>query len=73
MNLKSVKFVLVSALILSAAFATVLTSAVLHANETPVIKCSGDPVDGGHPTFSYVGDPVDGGHPNGNQTGNQTG
>lgn len=73
MNFKLVKFVLVSALILSAAFATVLTSAVLHANETPMIKNSGGPVDGGHPTFSYVGDPVDGGHPNCNQTGNQTG
>ena len=73
MNFKLAKFVLVSALILSAVFASVPTSAVLHANETPKTNRIGDPVDGGHPTFSNVGDPVDGGHPNGNQTGNQTG
>ena len=54
MNLKIVKFLLVSALFCSVIFA------VMISTDLYPILCGGDPVGGGHP---YIGDPVGGGHP----------
>jgi cation transporter-like permease len=72
MNSRLAYSLLLCALILLTVFATTFTLVAFRADETTVKNC-GDPVDGGHPTFTCLGDPVDGGHPNGNRTGNQTG
>lgn len=54
MNLKIVKFLLVSALFCSVIFAVIISTDLYP------IPCGGDAIPGGHP---YIGgDPVDGGH-----------
>jgi len=67
MNLKIVKFLLVSALFCSVIFAVVMISTDLYP-----IHPYGDPIDGGHPYIGSdavpgghlcSGDPIDGGHP----------
>jgi len=79
MNLKIVKFLLVSALFCSVVFAFVMISTDLYAitdnyteymyNENKVaFAYVGDPIGGGHPckdnaAFRCVGDSVGGGHP----------
>ena len=54
MNLKIVKFLLLSALFCSVIFAVIIST------DFYAIPCGGDPIDGRHP---LGGDPIDGGHP----------